>query len=107
MIIVMLDWELLTTTGTGMARKSEALEKKIRLVVLASVIVLVYMLHFLVPTEPHSYHKLHIVLRKLYYLPPVIAAAWYGLRGAIYTTTIVSALFVGHAIYACPGNYME
>jgi putative nucleotidyltransferase with HDIG domain len=47
------------------------------------------------------------VLRKLYFLPPVIAAAWFGLRGAIITSATVSVLFLFHAFLDWPGNYME
>lgn len=70
-------------------------------------IVIIALLHYATPTEPHYYHKIHIVLRKLYFLPPVIAAAWFGLRGAIITTAAVSILFSLHALLDWPGNYME
>jgi putative nucleotidyltransferase with HDIG domain len=59
------------------------------------------------PTEPHEYHKLHIILRKLYFLPPVMAAVWFGLRGACFTALVVSILFALHAFLDWPGNYME
>ena len=79
----------------------------LKIAILVSLVVLVSLLHFLVPTEPHNYHKAHIILRKLYYLPPVMAAAWFGLRGSLSVTLITSALFIVHAILDWPGNYME
>jgi len=78
-----------------------------KIAVLVFSIVLVSLLHFLIPTEPHSLHKVHIVLRKLYFLPPVMAAAWFGLRGSLFTILAISALFTSHAIFDWPGNYME
>jgi len=63
--------------------------------------------HYATPTEPHFYHKIHIVLRKFYFLPPVIAAAWFGLRGACATAMAVSVLLIAHAFMDWPGNYME
>lgn len=78
-----------------------------RIILLAGLVGIIAMLHFAIPTEPHYFHKIHIVLRKLYFLPPVIAAAWFGLRGAIITTTVVSILFTLHALLDWPGNYME
>ena len=78
-----------------------------KIILLASLIGIIALLHYVTPTEPHYYHKIHIVLRKLYFLPPVIAAAWFGLRGAIATTAVVSALFSLHALLDWPGNYME
>jgi putative nucleotidyltransferase with HDIG domain len=78
-----------------------------RIVLLACVIGTIALLHYATPTEPHYYHKIHIVLRKLYFLPPVIAAAWFGMRGAILTSAVVSILFSMHALLDWPGNYME
>ena len=78
-----------------------------KLILLAGVIGIIALLHYLTPTEPHGYHKLHIILRKLYFLPPVMAAAWFGLRGACLTSLVVSLFFVLHAFLDWPGNYME
>jgi len=65
---------------------------------------IIALLHYLTPTEPHTYHTLHIILRKLYFLPPVIAAAWFGLRGACTAALAVSLLFILHAFLDWPGN---
>lgn len=78
-----------------------------KVILLAILIGIIALLHYATPTEPHYYHKIHIVLRKLYFLPPVIAAALFGLRGAIITTAVVSILFSLHALLDWPGNYME
>jgi putative nucleotidyltransferase with HDIG domain len=78
-----------------------------RIVVLAIIIVLIASLHYLTPTEPHSYHMLHIILRKFYLLPPVMAAGWFGLRGGCIAASAVSLLFILHAFLDWPGNYME
>jgi putative nucleotidyltransferase with HDIG domain len=75
--------------------------------ILLFMVILIGSLHFIVPTEPHSYHKIHIVLRKLYFLPPVMAAAWFGIKGAIPTTLAVSVVFSVHALLDWPANYME
>lgn len=78
-----------------------------KLVVLIFLTTAITLLHFLVPTDQHTFHIIHIVLRKLYFLPPVIAAAWYGFRGAVYVTLVISILFSFHAILDWPENYME
>lgn len=75
--------------------------------ILVTVTLVIALLHYVTPTEPHFYHKIHIVLRKLYFLPPVMAAVWFGLRGACATTLAVSLLFIVHAFIDWPGNYME
>jgi len=78
-----------------------------KVIILATLVGVIALLHYVTPTEPHHYHKIHIVLRKLYFLPPVVAAAWFGLRGAIITTSTVSVFFLVHAFLDWPGNYME
>lgn len=78
-----------------------------KIIFLASMIAIIALLHYLTPTEPHAYHKLHIIFRKLYFLPPVMAAAWFGLRGACVTAMVVSMLFILHTFLDWPGNYME
>lgn len=82
-------------------------EFRSKIISLAVLIGTIALLHYLTPTEPHDYHKLHIILRKLYFLPPVMAAAWFGLRGACATALSVSLLFILHAFLDWPGNYME
>lgn len=74
---------------------------------LAALIGGVALLHYGVPTTSHGWHELHIVLRKAYFLPPVLAAVWFGFSGALWTTAAESVLFIGHAVLDWPGNYME
>lgn len=74
------------------------------LVILTAVISL---LHFLIPTQQHTFHIFHIALRKLYFLLPVMAGAWYGMRGAVYITLAISVLFSFHAVLDWTDNYME
>ena len=82
-------------------------EKMKNSAVLILVTAVTALLHFIIPTDRHELHMVHIVLRKLYFLPPVMAAVWFGLRGSIYTTLAVSVLFSFHAFLDWPGNYME
>lgn len=89
--------------GTGFSLRGD----NAKIAVLVLLVAVVSLFHFLVPTEPHTSHKVHIVLRKLYFLPPVMAGAWFGLRGAVLTTLAVSVAFTLHAFLDWPGNYME
>lgn len=78
-----------------------------RLSVLLTLVAFVALVHYGLPTSTHELHSLHIVLRKLYFLPPVVAAIWFGRRGAVWTTVAVSALFLGHAATDWPSDRME
>jgi putative nucleotidyltransferase with HDIG domain len=92
-------WKEPTMSKSGDTRK--------KVIILVALVGIIALLHYATPTEPHYFHKIHIVLRKLYFLPPVIAAAWFGLRGATITTGAVSVIFMLHAFLDWPGNYME
>ncbi len=81
--------------------------KKTKIAILIAVTTITALFHFFIPTEQHTTHMLHIALRKLYFLPPVMAGVWFGLRGSVYATAAVSALFVVHTFFDWPGNYME
>ncbi len=82
-------------------------DRTTRITILVALTLAIALLHFVIPTDTHAMHKLHIVVRKLYFVPPAMAAAWFGLRGAIWTAFAVSALFSLHALHDWPGNYME
>ncbi len=84
-----------------------SIRAKRKIIFLIFFIGLITFFHFIIPTDQHASHVFHIVLRKFYFLPPVVAAAWYGLKGAIYVTLSISILFSFHAIMDWPGNYME
>lgn len=81
--------------------------KRVKVTILLALIAVFASFHFFIPTEPHTYHVIHIVLRKLYFLPPVMAAAWFGLRGSVITTAVISIAFTAHSVLDWPGNYME
>ena len=89
-------------TGTGRGRSWW-----LRSSLLALLVAGVAGLHYFLPTDTHAQHQLHIVARKLYFVPLVVAAAWFGLRGALITALVVSSLFGLHAVLDWPGNYME
>lgn len=78
-----------------------------KIIILVIVTAIIALLHYLTPTDPHAYHMLHIALRKLYFLPPVLAAVWFGFSGACATAFAVSMLVILYAFLDWPGNYME
>jgi putative nucleotidyltransferase with HDIG domain len=91
-----------------MARRTDGHPSRgTRLTALLLLVACIATLHFAIPTTTHGWHELHIVLRKAYFIPPVLAAVWFGLGGAAWTTLAVSVLFTGHAFLNWPGNYME
>ena len=62
----------------------------------AASFVLVVALHWATPAGPHEWHWLHLVAQKLLFVPPLMCAAWFGLRETMAATAIVSAFFALH-----------
>ncbi len=78
----------------------------------AAVVCAVAFGHFVTPAGLHEWHWLHILLQKLFYLPILMAAAWFGLRGTLLTAgavrSVLCAEHVRHLGGASPlPNLME
>ena len=48
---------------------------------------------------PATHEWLHDVLRRLYYIPIIVGAFLFGLRGALLTSLVVTALYLPHAFW--------
>jgi len=55
-------------------------------------------IHALTPAGPHSWHWLHTFAAKLYYLPILVSARSFGLRGAALSALAVSTLTLLHVV---------
>lgn len=55
-------------------------------------------LHWITPAGPHSWHWAHLVARELYYVPLLLAAAWFAWRGTALAAAGISLLYLGHVL---------
>jgi two-component system, NtrC family, sensor histidine kinase HydH len=79
----------------------------IRTLILAASVVGISLLHYLTPLH---LHYLHDIFQRLYYLPIILAAFWFGLRGGLLCSIIVSIVYAPHILYqwsAHPGMETE
>jgi len=67
-----------------------------RIAFLAAAVLLVTAGHYLTSL---SEHQVHDIYRRLYYLPIIYAAFWYGLRGGVATAATVAILFAPHVLF--------
>jgi two-component system, NtrC family, sensor histidine kinase HydH len=74
--------------------------------VLALFIICVSLSHYITGTE-HKYHGLHEIYRRLYYVPIILSAFWFGIKGGIFCAVIVSFFYVLHVIYQWGGNFFS
>jgi two-component system, NtrC family, sensor histidine kinase HydH len=59
-------------------------------------IALISVGHYTTDLQAQAAHDLY---RRLYYLPIIVAAFWYGLRGGLVTAAVVSAAFAPHVVF--------
>lgn len=78
-----------------------------KILLVAAATVTVSFLHFLTPAGPHAWHWLHLVFQKLYYVPILLAAAFFGVRGTAVTASAVSSLFFIHILKDWSGDPMR
>ena len=74
--------------------ENETSQNKQKLLVIVCMVIGISALHLLVP---RSFEKGHIIARELYFLPIILCAFWFGLRGAVITALSISAFY---AIYS-------
>ena len=75
-----------------------------KIVVLALLIICISLFHYTTGTE-HEYHRLHEIYRRLYYIPIILSAFWFGIKGGIFCAVIVSLFYLPHVIYQWGGNF--
>ncbi|GAB4258857.1 MAG: hypothetical protein Kow0092_06670 [Deferrisomatales bacterium] len=71
-------------------------ERRRKLLILGLILVAVSLLHFTTSTQGHWPHALHVFFRKLYFLPIVAGAVWFGMRGALGVSAAVIAVYIVH-----------
>jgi len=73
----------------------------VRPLVLLSFVTCISMLHYLTPLHlPY----LHDIFQRLYYLPIILAALWYGFRGGLLCSIVVSIAYAPHILFQWGGH---
>jgi len=73
----------------------------IRIPLLALFIIAISLLHYLTPLH---LHYLHDIFQRLYYLPIILAAIWFGLRGGLACSLAVSFVYAPHILFQWGGH---
>lgn len=73
----------------------------VRPLILISAVIGISLLHYLTPLHlPY----LHDIFQRLYYLPIILAALWYGLRGGLLCSIVVSIVYAPHILFQWGGH---
>ncbi len=73
----------------------------IRVLLLTLFITAISMLHYLTPLH---LHYLHDIFQRLYYLPIILSAIWFGLRGGLACSLAVSIVYAPHILFQWGGH---
>lgn len=73
----------------------------IRIAIIAVAIICITLLHYFTPLH---LHYLHDIFQRFYYIPIILAALWFGLRGGLASAIIVSIAYTPHILFQWGGH---
>ncbi|HYS43222.1 MAG TPA: sensor histidine kinase, partial [Geobacteraceae bacterium] len=73
----------------------------VRVALLTASILGISLLHYLTPLHRPV---LHDIFQRLYYIPIIYAAFWFGLRGGLVSSIVVSILYAPHILFQWGGG---
>lgn len=74
---------------------------QLRTLIIAASILAISALHYLTPLH---LHYLHDIYQRFYYIPIILAALWFGLRGGLTSAIIVSLVYAPHIMFQWGGH---
>src|SRR6516164_4896534 len=80
--------------------------QRLKAAVIMVVVATVTAVHFSVARATYELHVIHIVLAGMYVVPIIGAALWFGLRGSLATTALISLAYFIHIRLSWPNQPM-
>jgi signal transduction histidine kinase len=74
---------------------------QLRTLIIAASILAISALHYLTPLH---LHYLHDIYQRFYYIPIILAALWFGLRGGLTSAIMVSIVYAPHIMFQWGGH---
>lgn len=74
----------------------------LRIAIIVAAIIGTSLLHYLTPLH---LHYLHDIFQRFYYIPIILAAVWFGLRGGLATAIAVSVVYTPHILFQWGGTF--
>ena len=91
----------------GLDEQVDARSTSRRWLVIILLIAAILIWHGATPLTPGWMHAAHILLRKLFVVPILLAAIWFGMRGAVLSATGVSLVYLPYMLVAWSGRPAE
>jgi len=74
---------------------------QLRTLIIAASILAISALHYLTPLH---LHYLHDIYQRFYYIPIILSALWFGLRGGLTSAIVVSIVYAPHIMFQWGGH---
>lgn len=78
-----------------------------RWLVVAALLIFLIAAHWWSPVEPRWWHAVHVLLRKLFFLPVMLTAIWFGLWRTVFVAGLITVYYVPHIALQWHGQYDE
>jgi len=76
-------------------------QTSLRISLLVVAILVISLFHYFTPLH---LHHIHDIFQRLYYLPIILAALWFGLRGGVGSALAVSVVYAPHILFQWGGH---
>lgn len=73
----------------------------VRITIIATAIIGTSLLHYFTPLH---LHYLHDIFQRFYYIPIILAALWFGIRGGLAAAIVVSIAYTPHILFQWGGH---
>ena len=83
------------------------MSRRLKAACIGCAILVVSVFHWITPTGQHDLLMFHVVLRKLFVLPVVMAAIWFELPGAVIAAAVITAAYAPRIIFQWSGSWAE
>ncbi len=74
---------------------------RLRIAIISAAIIGTSLLHYFTPLH---LHYLHDIFQRFYYLPIILAALWFGLKGGLFSAIVVSIVYAPHILFQWGGQ---
>jgi signal transduction histidine kinase len=76
-------------------------QTQFRIGLIVAAILTISLFHYFTPLH---LHHIHDIFQRLYYLPIILAALWFGLRGGVSSALVVSIVYAPHILFQWGGQ---
>jgi two-component system sensor histidine kinase HydH len=83
-------------------KQQDKIKKNIPLFIIAALVLGISSAHYLTPVGHHQWHE---IFRRLYFIPILMAAIYYGFRSGMTVAVLITLIYLPHVIFQWSGSF--